>query len=74
MIGLPFSPASDSGFFAVQIQSGSGAITDAFSGIASTGGDLRFVKNQNISSPGAMLGGDFPAATATITFQASYLT
>jgi hypothetical protein len=72
MTGLPFTPANDGGFFFVGIYNTGGADTATYSGRIASANLIRFVKDQNTSSPGWMIGSDFPAATRTISFQASY--
>jgi len=73
MTGLPFTPAnSTNGFFYVGINNSGGADTATYSGVFETTPRVQFVKDQNRSGAGFMTGGDFPAATRTITFQANY--
>jgi hypothetical protein len=74
MTGLPFVPANNSGYFYVAINNAGGADTTVYEAYLSTDNWILFVKSQNTSSPGAMTGGDFPAATRTISFQANYTT
>jgi hypothetical protein len=71
MSGLPFTPAQVSGYFYVAINNGGGADTDNYSGIFITNGKVYFNVNQNTST--YLTGNGFPAATRTITFQASYI-
>jgi hypothetical protein len=73
MTGLPFTPSSNNGFFYVAINSGGGADTATYAGQIAPSAFISFVKDQNQSGAGAMLGSDFPAATKTITFQAMYV-
>jgi hypothetical protein len=73
MTGLPFTPGILSGYFYVGINSGGGANTATYSGVFFTGAQVAFVKDQDQSGAGYMTGADFPAATRTITFQASYI-
>jgi len=73
MTGLPFTPGITSGYFYVGVNSGGGADTATYSGVFFTGVQVGFVKDQNQSGAGYMTGADFPAATKTITFQASYI-
>jgi hypothetical protein len=73
MTGLPFVPAnSTNGFFYVGVNNSGGADTATYSGIFATTPRVQFVKDQDRSGAGNMTGGDFPAATRTITFQANY--
>jgi len=75
MTGLPFTPAngaSGNGFFYVGINNSGGADTATYSGVFETAPRVQFVKDQNRSGAGFMVGSDFPAATRTITFQANY--
>jgi hypothetical protein len=73
MTGLPFTPAnSTNGFFYVGVNNSGGADTATYSAIFDTSPRVQFVKDQNQSGAGFMTGGDFPAATRTITFQANY--
>jgi len=73
MSGLPFTPSVNSGFFYVGINNGGGADTASYSAFFGTNNFVRFTKDQNRSGAGDMVGSDFPAATRTITFQASYI-
>jgi len=73
MSGLPFTPPVSSGFFYVGINNAGGADTATYSAFFGTNNFVRFVKDQNQSGAGNMTGADFPAATRTITFQASYI-
>jgi len=73
MTGLPFTPGILSGYFYVGVNNGGGADTATYSGVFFTGAQVAFVKDQNQSGAGYMTGADFPAATRTITFQASYI-
>jgi len=73
MTGLPFNPTVEIGYFYVGINNTGGADTATYSGIIFTSGAIGFIKDQNSSSPGYMVGSDFPAATRTITFQAMYI-
>jgi hypothetical protein len=70
MTGIPFAAAANMGFFYVGINGG--ADTATYSGLASTGTSVVFVKDQNTTGVGFMLGGDFPSATRTVTFTTSY--
>jgi hypothetical protein len=69
--GIPFSSANTGGFFYVGINNPSGADTATYSGVIA-GASILFVKDQNQTGASYMLGGDFPAATRTVTFQATY--
>ena len=73
MTGMPFTPTVEIGYFYVGINNPGGADTATYSGSISTSTIMVFVKSQNQSAPGYMVGGDFPAATRTITFQANYI-
>jgi hypothetical protein len=73
MTGLPFTPSSNNGFFYVAVNSSSGADTASYAGQIAPSAFISFVKDQNQSGAGAMLGSDFPAATKTIIFQAMYV-
>jgi len=73
MSGLPFTPSANSGFFYVAINNAGGADTATYSAFFGTNNTVRFTKDQNRSGVGDMTGADFPAATRTITFQASYI-
>jgi hypothetical protein len=73
MTGFPFTPSAAIGYFYVGINNAGGADTATYSGFIFTSGIIGFNKDQNLSSPGYMVGSDFPAATRTITFQAMYI-
>lgn len=73
MSGLPFTPASNSAYFSVNINNPGGADTDSYSAFFLTNGKIYFNVNQNTAAPGYMVANNFPAATRTITFQANYL-
>lgn len=74
MTGLPFVSGTADGFFSVQINNTTLADINSYAGRVDAGGSvIQFVKNQDRSGAGFMLGSDFPAATATISFQAVYM-
>jgi hypothetical protein len=72
MTGLPFTPANLGGCFAVTILNPTAADTNYYSGQIFANGLIVFNLNQNASGANWMISALFPAATATITYQATY--